>query len=491
MLRIYAIDHIEEIQAFIETADGVKDVVELKTEFPSTLTGMYVKVEGDNIEFPLPWDGLEPPVVVGDFSFSEDHLAAAILLKLGHYEAVANYADDPLILEKAAAFQSFTSGVNLLQSGKAENESDLVNRFLVSQYLQPEDFQSVVNNYQQLTDKVHGKELKAFLLKHVAVFAIDAREMEFAHQLLQEAMQLVENQKSALFSLRYDWINLEMEDLSVAKINEKLDDLKDLITETMNYYESCGHEIYVANLLIQASEIANISNSYAESLGYINRAVQIFEKEDLPEFLGQAFLRKATLLQTWAQNGNPQFFKPALSTYQEALKYFRKDQYPHVYADIHHNLAVIYAEMPIEENKKGMMAAYSASSFNECLEFYNKQDYPYEYAMVANNYASALMKYPPAKQGDNVESAVYYFNEALFVRTAENYPYERVRTILNYLESCWQADNINEIMEKARYNDMVAKAREVKSLTNDPDLLAQAEEHLEYLKQLSVTLLKS
>ena len=110
--------------------------------------------------------------------------------------------------------------------------------------------------------------------------------------------------------------------------------------------------------------------------------------------------------------------------------------------------------------------------------------------MVANNYANALLKYPPAKTGDNSEKAVYYYLEALEIRDAQQFPTERAHTILNYLEACWRVHNVNKTMERARYKDMLAKAREIKELVTDQELLAQAQEHLDRLSELSVAIMK-
>ena len=45
-------------------------------------------------------------------------------------------------------------------------------------------------------------------------------------------------------------------------------------------------------------------------------------------------------------------------------------------------------------------------------------------------------------------------------------------------------------MERARYKDMLAKAREIKALTKDQELLAQAQEHLDQLSGLGLAIMK-
>lgn len=104
--------------------------------------------------------------------------------------------------------------------------------------------------------------------------------------------------------------------------------IKQTLWEVLQYYERGQNYIQTALLLIDASQIANYSDSFSESLGYISRAVQLLEQENVPELVANAQYRKATLLYTWAQNGNPQFFRPAMDAYQQAVKVFTKENTP-------------------------------------------------------------------------------------------------------------------------------------------------------------------
>ncbi|MGD1891866.1 MAG: hypothetical protein ACFB15_14910, partial [Cyclobacteriaceae bacterium] len=138
------------------------------------------------------------------------------------------------------------------------------------------------------------------------------------------------------------------------------------------------------------------------------------------------------------------------------------------------------------QQKKSILAAVSATSFQEALRFFTKDEYPYEYGLVCNNYANALTKYPTALRTDNYEKALEFYEEALSVRTAV-YPYERALTLLNYLEASWHVDNGEDGFNQQRYDDMVAKAKEVKTLVDAPDLISEAAGHLERLSQLLIT----
>ena len=162
---------------------------------------------------------------------------------------------------------------------------------------------------------------------------------------------------------------------------------------------------------------------------------------------------------------------------------FRQDVTPDVFADIHHNLAVLYSEMPSEPKKRSIWAGIATSSFQEALDFYKKDTYPYEYGRICNNYGNAMTKFPQALHSDNYEKALFYYQEALDVRTS-NYPYERAITLLNYLEASWNVGNDENSFNQERYQDMVKKANEVLELVDKADMITEAKKHLQLLEEL-------
>ena len=65
---------------------------------------------------------------------------------------------------------------------------------------------------------------------------------------------------------------------------------------------------------------------------------------------------------------------------------------------------------------------------------------------------------------------------------------ERAVTLLNYVESCWYVQLDEENSNQAFFEQMIEMAREAKSLTNDPGLMAEADKQLLKLEQLRVVL---
>ncbi|MEM7109206.1 MAG: hypothetical protein AAF519_13335 [Bacteroidota bacterium] len=492
MIHIYTDLPQNKLMQALSRTEGLLQATQIKPLVALDTNNPHIIINDDKIIVPIPWDGTEPPVLFDAVPYNENDLIAILLCKLG-YESEA--------LE-------FVKSVSIKNSLHCRQQLRDLDQSLNYSTVQDNGFIST-HNYAALThyaghlyngastEKLYEKaiaespngEHSAFIAKHLAVFLTDNGEISKAEKLLRY------HQKEALSDEANNYLNLDLVDVLMASSSipydqERLSEVKQLISTSLPFFEQ--HDIHwaVATLYMNASEIANFEQSYSESLSYITKAITIYEEHGFPEFLASAYIRKGTLLYTWAQHQNPQFYQSAIDTYQKALETFTRELFPDVYAEIHHNLAVIYAEMPVDEKKKGMWSAFSATSFKECLDFYQKETYPFEYAMVANNYANALLKYPPAKTGDNAEKAIAYYLEALEIRNEEQFPLERAHTILNYLEACWRVHNINKTMERARYKDMVAKAKEVKKLTDNHELLSDAQAHLDQISALGLAIMK-
>lgn len=460
---------------------------------------LHLTVDDQGIAMALSWESNLPPYLLPpQIPFQSDTLLGVVFGKLGNLEQVQHYlAEFPELSTECTAYHYFQQNWVLpldialaLQAGRTEDDSYRFdhNIALLMQYgLWPQSItlDKVQQRYQQALEAAPNDEYYAYTLKQYATLLLDTQQNDVAERLLQKHLTSELSDEPA-FSLKSVLIRCWMATLGVPYDPERLEMLKNTLWETMSYHERQQQEAEVGLLLIDASEIANISESYSESLGYINRALDIFRRQELPELYGSSLLRKGVLLYTWAQNGNPQFYKPAIDTYQEALKIYRREEAPETFAQIHLHLGVLYAEMAALQQKKSIWAAVSATSFQEALRFFTKDEYPYEYGLVCNNYANALTKYPTALRTDNYEKALEFYEEALSVRTAV-YPYERALTLLNYLEASWHVDNGEDGFNQQRYDDMVAKAKEVKTLVDAPDLISEAAGHLERLSQLLIT----
>ncbi|MCU0449818.1 MAG: hypothetical protein MUC97_08220 [Bernardetiaceae bacterium] len=447
-------------------------------------------VDEEGIIVPLDWYNETPPFQFAQpLAFTGPHLLGLVYARLSNYQrAYELLARLPLLVE-VDLLNRLQHGATLpLGEFTAPEEGPFAryraahNQAVLMHYGQlPADLEEVKRQYHTAGGLAPNDELRAYTARHYAALLADHGQWAEAEQLLPLAISyaLSDEGKIALKDLLY---HVWLAQLTVPYHPGRLEQLKTTLWEVFQFYEQNGKRPQLALALTDAAHVANLSNSFAEALGYINRAIQIFAEEELPELLANAQLRKGTLLYTWAQGGQPQFYRPAMEAYQEALKQFTKETQPDIFADIHHNLGVIYSEIPDEAKKKSIWASVSTTSFREALLYYNKEQFPYEYAMICNNYGNALTKYPAAVKTDNYARALEQYDEALSVRSAAAHPYERALTLLNYLEAAWFAGHNTDQLDPARYATMLAYAQEIPRLVDDASLRAEAARHLEKLE---------
>lgn len=442
----------------------------------------------------IDWQNALPPYILPEeIPFSQENLLGLVYAKLGNWERVQTLLADNHALLHELSF------IGRLKTGEVMDTSELHSDFqpfeeyrfchnaaIVHHYAADEtrfDAAKTAYFYQEAIKTALDDEHAAFSSKHYASFLADTGNLAEAERVLLQCLPSVLSDEG-LLEIKTAQTQVWMKQLTVPYDPVLLEKLKQTLWDVLEQYRKHGREVDEALVLMDAAQIANYTESFAEALGYINRAIAIFQQAELAELYAQAHHRRAMLLYTWAKSGNPQFFKGALDSFKEAVKVFSRENTPDVFADIQQYLGIIYAEMPDEELKRSMWAAVSNSSFLASLAYYQKEKFPYEYAMVCNHYGNALTKYPAAIHSDNIEKALFYYNEALSVRLAVPYPFERAVTLLNYVEACWHVNLAGNGSNRALFEEMEAKTREALSLTNDPNIHEEAGQHLLKLEAL-------
>ncbi len=502
LLYIFYQDSLDAptIHEYIESIDRLDELVAVQhsdTVISSISNAIYVNE--NRIHIRPDWLDKRPAIVFpSEIPFNKNYFLGMVFGMLGNEEKYPQYFTGyPAMLYIFDLIQSITKG--------EEGDSALENILSKTKFVHPfENYAfnhnvAIALNYGHYSDDINAEAIeahyadalqlafepsyKAFTLKYYATFLIDNNDSEAAMKLLdQQTFKTLDDY--AKYSLERVWCQAAMKQLNLHHEQQLIAELKDRLWETLQFFDKHKHKTIAAFLWMDAATVANLSNSYAESLGYITKAVTYFKDEGQYEMTAQAQLVRGRLFYDWAQSGNPQFYRSALEAYHEALQVFKKEEAPDVFADIHHQLGVIYAELPDENKKRSIWAALSATSFNEALEYYNKVDHPYQFGMICNNFANAYAKYPQGGRSDNFEKALNFYDEALSVRSALDYPDERAVTLLNYLEASWKVGNPDEGFNMERYNDMTAKVNEIKTLTNDEQLIIETEKHLRLLEEL-------
>ncbi len=497
MLSIYTTtDLIDSIQQIINREDRLNELVKVYPNTDKRTTMACLLVDEQGIHWPIDWADTSPPYLIPTIDFNADTLLSSIFFRIGNNEKAWTYGKETTSqLNHFSALDLLANGyiiqeavIQFLEEEKALKDDNQYfsahNEAILRHYGHFEAdqlFLQIDGMYQQAAKSAPNAELEVFTIKHHAVFLLDNGHLDKAENLLRTSEPIAISD-DAIYSLKSILCDVLLKKLVVPYDDFHLGELKSLIWETLEYAKKTERTTSQALRLMDAAHIALISTNYSEGLSYLNKATAIFDKEGYKEFWAEAMRRKGSLLYAWAQDGNPQFFKSALDSYHEALKVYTREATPSVFADIHHNLGVIYAEIPTEDKKKGLMAGIALTSFQLALDHFTKEEFPYEYATICTNYGNALCKFPPAINSDNFEKAIFYYADALEIRTAK-YPIERAITLLNYIEASWNIKDDKDFNE-ARYLDMKTKAEEVLVLVQEEDMQEEARKHLDNLERL-------
>lgn len=493
MLTVYAAaryhNWINETIAREDRLDELVRVVDYLDEKPVPSAHSLV-VREDAIYPTLDWFDLLPPYILPEkLTAHAEYLLALLFARLNNYERVYFYLAD-----RNPSLNRELDIVNRLQHGLTISPEDLVSEYneydeyrlmhnhgVVRHYgVAKADHEQTKYYYLQALESAPTGEHRAYSARQFGSLLIDQGELKDAVRVLQVGLAAAESDEGET-ALRYALCQARMQLLTVPYDQAALKVLKEDLWAVLQAYEAQDRPLETALVLIDAGTIANYDESWAEGLGYFTKAIALLEAEETPGLLADANLRKGILLYSWAQQDNPQFFRPAAEALQRAAHTFSRSEAPLVYADIQNRLGLVYAEIPDEAKKKGMWAAVSSTAFQEALTIYTPEEHPYEYASVCNHYGNALTKYPAAKLTDNTEKALFFYQEALTIRRAETMPLERSLTLLNYLEAQWNLGMPEDRFDLTRFNDMQAKAEEVIAITPDPKLGEEAKIHLEKL----------
>lgn len=496
MLTIYAATKYHELIAeFIQREDRLDELVRVvdyleERPVPSALN---LVVRDDAIHPLLDWFDVLPPYVLAEkLELKAEYLLALLFARLNNYERVYHYlADvDPTLNHELDIYNRLQHGLTI-DAGDLPSSLDyydeyrlMHNHAVIRHYGAEEvDHDQTKYFYLQALETAPSGEHRAFTARQFGMLLIDLGEFLDAERVLQVGLASAESDEGKT-SLRHALAQARMQQLTPPYDKELLGKVKDDLWAVLQIFEKQARPMDTAMVLLDAATVCHFEESWSEGLGYLTRAITLLEGEEVPGLLADAHLRKGSLLYSWAQDGNPQFYRKAAEALQKAARTFKKEDAPLIYADIQQRLGLIYAEIPDEAKKKAMWAAVSSTAFQEAMSIFTREAHPQQYATVCNHYGNALIKYPEAKLTDNVEKAIFFYQEALELRPADSMPLERSLTLLNYLEGQWYLGMPEDVFDERRFTDMETKAQEIIDISPDPNLVEEAKNHLKKLSQL-------
>ncbi len=496
-------EHQQLIEESIAAVPRLNELVRITHESAFTyLSSAALLIEENKIQIQPDFTDARPPVIfptalnlttenllgcifvlLHNFSEAKKYLAhhASYLLHIDLYEGLIEKENQEEIFSRYVDHTDFEHAF--------ENFAFNHNVAMLLQYgFSPEDIspEAIIAHYNDALKLAFEPLYKGFTLKHYLVYLTSLNEQEQTKKLL--SLHPIENHFPPI--CRYGLEKIRIEFVIVTDYESYIDEekrkLKLLLWEVLQFFEK--HEIFdlTYSLYRTAAIIAQLEQNYAESLGYLSKAITYYQQEEMTFMAAHALMQKGTLLLAWAQTGNPQFYQTAITTFQEAAKFFTKENAPDSFAHIHHMLGIIYAELPDENKKRAIWAALSAASFNEALEFFTHKDYPNQYATICFNFGNAYNKFPSSKRTDNFVKACELYTAALTVRTAQNDPVELMLILMAYLDASWLAGNKDELSDVARFNDMMSKAQELLALATDENVTVIAQNHIQQLEKIKL-----
>lgn len=476
---------LPEVQAVINSEYRLNELVSVTDE----VTTKADIIVNEYITISPVWNNNLPPVLFPEQQTTTEAIKGFAYARLGNTEKAKTYfADIPSLFKVLDLIDYLRNGtpISSEQITITDDYHSIHNRAIAYHYGNvgvENNVHHVINCYDELLSTEADNSLKAFSARQFALLLLDLGRPDYAIDIAMPFVNQGAGETADIF-LNSVICNAQLQKLQPPYEGKAFETLKNNLWQCLQFFEKHNYDIEAAETYSDATHIAFLSISYSEALGYISKAIDIYTKNELVEMAAQAQLKKGQLLRTWAQHDNPQFYRSAIQAYQEALKVFTREDAPDIFADIQHQLGIIYADIPDEVKKKGIWASVAVSSFNEALSYYNKVDAPYEFARICNNMGLAYTKFPNALNSDNFDKALAWYREALDIFTVIDYPVERSATLLNYLDASWFVGNDNEM----RIEEMNKMANEILSTCTDETILVQAKGHLQKLHDLKTTL---
>lgn len=228
-------------------------------------------------------------------------------------------------------------------------------------------------------------ELLGFVLMVKASHRIELGEVESAIEFLQQAAEAAKAASPVLY----------------AQILTSLAEIR--------------HQFFGAN--------ANVVQTYKTALESLKKSELESNKASLNMNLGICYQEMS--------GRNRGALLEAVKCYQEALKFFSREQFPEEFAFAQNNLALAYLSIPTIEASDQLRVAIAIQALREALKVYQKDTHPELWSSTQLNLANALQYAPTSHVKENLQEAVNLYEEILSVRRPTENPAGYARLLAN------------------------------------------------------------
>lgn len=168
---------------------------------------------------------------------------------------------------------------------------------------------------------------------------------------------------------------------------------------------------------------ADVIQTYKTALDVLKKSELESNKASLNMNLGICYQEMS--------GGNRGALLEAVKCYQEALKFFTREQFPEEFAFAQNNLALAYLSIPTIEASDQLRVAIAIQALREALKVYQRETHPELWASTQLNLANALQYAPTSHPQENLEESVNLYEEILTVRQPTQNPVGYARLLAN------------------------------------------------------------
>jgi hypothetical protein len=154
------------------------------------------------------------------------------------------------------------------------------------------------NYFEKALQLAPNKIWQAYTILHYAQLLLQHQEVDAALQILQASLskQLGEAADKA--------VKVLLMNVLISKIDRKPEfrdifTAEELLHELLAYYEEHHEYIQQALLLMDASHLADIQGYRTEAYGYLNQAISLLQREQLPQLAAQVIMQKNRMMNNW------------------------------------------------------------------------------------------------------------------------------------------------------------------------------------------------
>jgi tetratricopeptide (TPR) repeat protein len=454
---------------------------------PDSEDAIDVVLTADGLRLAFDWLDQRAPWAFPTLPCDATGLAAVVALTQYEWERVAELV--PSLRHDLVHVQAITEGfVAEAPEPNGATWAACHNRGVLAHYgaSDDRDLQRAVAAYRGAIDAAPTPVHAAWTTRQLATLLLDLERADDAAVAMAavDASVLSPTARHAMAALGLQVALARTDDDTSAP---ELTQLLELAARVREGNESRRAPLAGALVRLDEATLLRRLDRCSEAIAAAEAARATCAEEGSAELVATCDWRLGELWHAWAHAGVGDAWKKALSAFQEALKVFTAEAAPAAFAQIHHELAVVYALMPAAEPQRPILLALSGGSFELALQHFDAERHPLLHARIRTNYGNAMLRCPESRLRDPVQRAVDEYRRALATGAGHFSADEHALVLLNLLEGLsrlgWPEGD--SAAEQARWQELRDVAGQAEALPMSAALQAELAGRIEALEAVA------